>query len=190
MLVDMITQADLNVPTLGERRVRSPLPMSTVPGDGVGDFMPDDARVLYEICCPADKSPSDLKFELAGPREFLFFNPSETRAAIVTCGGLSPGINNIIRTLYFELAVNYAIREVLGIRFGYQGLNPQAGAPPIPLTSQMVEGIHHLGGTILGTSRGSQDIRVMVDFLQSAQYRHLVLRRRRRNAKRRPRNRS
>jgi 6-phosphofructokinase 1 len=169
MLIAMITQADLNVPTLGERRFRSPLPMSTAPGDGVGDFVPDDARVLYEICCPAGKSPSDLKFELAGPREYLFFKPSETRAAIVTCGGLSPGINNIIRTLYFELAVNYGIREVLGVRFGYQGLNPQASAPPIPLTSRMVEEIHHLGGTILGTSRGSQDVRVMVDFLKSAQ---------------------
>jgi 6-phosphofructokinase 1 len=167
MLARMITQADLSVRTLGECRLRSPLPMSTVPGDGVGDFVPDDARMLYEICFRAGKTASDLAFELAGPREHLFFKPAETRAAIVTCGGLCPGINNIIRTLFFELVVNYGIREMLGIRFGYQGLNPQAGAPPIRLTNKMVEEIHHLGGTILGTSRGSQDVRVMVDFLQS-----------------------
>jgi 6-phosphofructokinase 1 len=163
----MITQAELTVPTLGESRVRSPLPMSTVPGDGVGDFVPDDGRMLYEICFRAGKAPSNVALELAGPRERIFFNPAETRAAIVTCGGLSPGLNNIIRTLFFELAVNYGIREVLGIRFGYQGLNPQAGTPPIRLTSQLVEEIHHIGGTILGTSRGSQEVRVMVDFLQS-----------------------
>jgi 6-phosphofructokinase 1 len=167
MLTRMITQADLTVRTLGERRVRSPLPMSTVPGDGVGDFVPDDARMSYEICFRAGKTPSDLAFELAGPREHLFFDPAETRAAIVTCGGLSPGLNNIIRTLFFELVVNYGIREMLGIRFGYQGLNPQAGTPPIRLTNKLVEEIHHLGGTILGTSRGSQNVRVMVDFLQS-----------------------
>jgi 6-phosphofructokinase 1 len=168
MLARMITQADLLVATLGERRLRSPLPLSTVPGDGVGDFVPDDMRALYEICFSAGKPASDLAFEVAGPRQHLFFNPADTRAAVVTCGGLSPGINNIIRTLFFELVVNYGIREMLGVRFGYQGLNPLAGKPPLPLTNQIVEEIHHLGGTILGTSRGSQDVREIVDFLQTA----------------------
>ena len=165
----MITQEDLVVSTLGECRIRSPLPMSTMLGDGVGNFVPDDMRLLYDICLPAGQSPADLAFELAGPREQLFFDPPQTRAAIVTCGGLCPGINNIIRTLFFDLTVNYGIHEILGIRFGYQGLNPQAGTPPIVLTGRMVEDIHHLGGTILGTSRGSQDVRLMVDFLDQVQ---------------------
>jgi 6-phosphofructokinase 1 len=161
----MITQRELAVPTLGERRHLSPLPMSTVPNDGVGDFVSDDMRVLYDIRLPAGTTPSDLTFELAGPRQHIYFDPQKTRAAIVTCGGLCPGINNVIRTLYFELTANYGIREVLGIRFGYQGLSPQSIAPPVVLTNQIVDGIHHLGGTILGSSRGPQAPRVVVDFL-------------------------
>jgi 6-phosphofructokinase 1 len=166
MLARMITQHDLLVPTLGERRHRSPLPMSTLPNDGVGDFIPDDMRVLHDIQVRAGQAPSDLAFEQAGPREHLFFDPAKTRAAIVTCGGLCPGLNNIIRTLFFELNANYGIAEVLGIRFGYWGLCPEAD-PPIVLTGKMVEGINHEGGTILGSSRGPQDPRTTVDFLLS-----------------------
>jgi 6-phosphofructokinase 1 len=161
----MVSHDDLRVKTLGERRRRSPLPMSTVPGDGVGDFVPDDMRVLYDTRFREGRPPGDLAFELAGPRELIFFDPPKTRAAIVTCGGLCPGLNNVIRTLYFGLTANYGVGEVLGIRFGYQGLNPQEGQPPIRLTSTLVQNIHHLGGTLLGTSRGGQEAATMVDFL-------------------------
>jgi 6-phosphofructokinase 1 len=99
----------------------------------------------------------------------LFFDAPRTRAAVVTCGGLCPGINNVIRTLFFELTKNYGVRELLGIRFGFQGLNPQVGKPPTKLTSKMVQDIHHAGGTFLGTSRGEQKISVVVDFLQNAE---------------------
>jgi 6-phosphofructokinase 1 len=163
----MITHAELAVRTLGEPNHRSPLPMSRMQSDGLPDFVPEDVRVLVETRVRAGRPPSDLAFELAGPRERLFFDPSRARAAIVTCGGLCPGINNVIRTLYFELTDNYGVREILGIRFGYQGLNPEAGTPPIVLSGNIVEEIHHLGGTILGTSRGAQEPAVMVDFLQS-----------------------
>jgi 6-phosphofructokinase 1 len=169
MLTRMITQADLVVPTLGERRHLSPLPMSTVPDDGVGDFMPDDMRLLYEARLPAGSAPTDLAFELAGPRQHIFFDPARTRAAIVTCGGLCPGLNNVIRTLYFELTANYGVAEVLGIRFGYEGLNSSQGQPPVVLTSAMVEGIHRLGGTILGSSRGPQDPAITVEFMHRRQ---------------------
>jgi 6-phosphofructokinase 1 len=166
MLTRMITQDDLAVPTLGEGRHLSPLPLSTVPGDGVGDFVPDEARVLYDIRLQARQRPSDLAFEQAGPRQHLFFDPPQTRAAVVTCGGLCPGINNVIRTLFFELTVNYGIREVLGIRFGFEGLNPEKGEPPLTLTRETVAGIHLTGGTILGTSRGPQDPTTTVRFLE------------------------
>jgi 6-phosphofructokinase 1 len=165
----MFTPEALVVPNLGERRFLSPLPMSTVPNDGVGDFVPDDMRVLCEVRFNAGNPPPDIGFELAGPRQYLFFEPPKTRAAIVTCGGLCPGINNVIRTLFFELTRNYGIREVLGIRFGYEGLNPQKGTPPVKLTSEMVEGIHREGGTILGSSRGPQDPAITVAFLKSSQ---------------------
>lgn len=143
--------------------------MSTTPGDGVGDFVPDDVRVLYESRFIAGQTASDLSFEAAGPREMLFFEPSKTRAAIVTCGGLCPGINNVIRTLFFELTTNYGVPEILGIRFGYQGLNPLEARPPLVLNQGLVEEIHHLGGTILGTSRGAQEPAAMVDYLQRAE---------------------
>jgi 6-phosphofructokinase 1 len=123
-------------------------------------------RVLYDIRFPAGRRPSDLAFELAGPRQHLFFDPPQTRAAVVTCGGLCPGINNVIRTLFFELTENYGVRTVLGIRFGLEGLNPQTGEPPVKLTKEMVSGIHLLGGTILGTSRGPQDPKTIVSFLE------------------------
>ena len=161
----MRSQDDLAVTNLGERRQPSPLPLSTVPGDGVGDFVPDDMRVLYDIRFPAGRRIADLAFELAGPRQHLFFNPPQTRAAVVTCGGLCPGINNVIRTLFFELTENYGVREVLGVRFGFEGLNSQQGEPPVRLTKEMVAGIHLMGGTIIGTSRGPQDVKTAVSFL-------------------------
>ena len=162
----MRKQDDLLVTHLGERRHPSPLPLSTVTGDGVGDFVPDDMRVLYDIRFPAGRRPSDLAFELAGPRQHLFFDPPQTRAAVVTCGGLCPGINNVIRTLFFELTENYGVREVLGIRFGLEGLNLQSGEPHLKLTKEMVAGIHQLGGTIIGTSRGPQEPNTIVRFLE------------------------
>lgn len=160
----MVTHEELSVPTLGRCRYLSPLPMSTEPDDGIGDFVADDERVLVDIRFHAGRPPSDLAFERAGARERIFYDPPATRAAIVTCGGLCPGLNNVIRTLVFELTVNYGIQEVLGIRYGYAGLNRDA-QPPIVLTGDMVDDLQHKGGTLLGTSRGNQDCAESIDFL-------------------------
>jgi 6-phosphofructokinase 1 len=139
--------------------------MSTVPNDGVGDFIVDNESVRHDICGLVGTPPSDLIFERAGAREHIFFDPAKTRAAIVTCGGLSPGLNNVIRTLYFELSRNYGVREVLGIRYGYQGLHPDAAETPLVLEAKTVEDIQHFGGTLLGTSRGGHDPQLTVDVL-------------------------
>jgi 6-phosphofructokinase 1 len=155
----------LNIATLGATEYTSPLPMSFVSGDNVGDFVSDRLRLAYEPRFIPGEKGRELSFELAGPRHKLFFDPAETCAAIVTCGGLCPGINNIIRGLVQELLLNYGIKRVLGIRYGYQGLNPVEGRPPLELTYEAVEDIHHKGGTILGTSRGPHESNVMVDFL-------------------------
>jgi 6-phosphofructokinase 1 len=160
-----LTPEELNIATLGKPEFRSPLPLSFVEGDDVGDFVSDRFRLHYEPRFVPGEKLCELSFELAGPRHKLFFEPAETTAAIVTCGGLCPGINNVIRGLVQELTVNYGISRVLGIRYGYQGLNAKEGRPPIELTWDNVEAIHHQGGTILGTSRGDQDVGVMVDFL-------------------------
>jgi 6-phosphofructokinase 1 len=139
--------------------------MSTTPDDGVGDFTMDDECVRHDICHRAGTAPKDLVFERAGAREHTFFEPARTRAAIVTCGGLSPGLNNVIRTLYFELSMNYGVSEVLGIRYGYQGLHPESAESPLVLTPAMVDDIQHFGGTLLGTSRGGHDPSLTVDVL-------------------------
>ncbi len=106
-----------------------------------------------------------MLFEVAGPRERLYFDPAVTRAGIVTCGGLCPGLNNVIRSLVLELHHGYGVREILGFRNGYQGLGPLRGGEPITLTPEFVEDIHRDGGTVLNTSRGPVDVSVAVDNL-------------------------
>jgi 6-phosphofructokinase 1 len=123
-------------------------------------------RVPANIVRTADAPPTgDLLFELAGPRETLFFHSPETRAGIVTCGGLCPGLNDVIRSLFYEMHHAYGAREVLGFRWGYQGLDPERGAEPLVLTPEMVRGIHLQAGTVLGTSRGPVDMARAVDNL-------------------------
>lgn len=156
-----------NITSLGSPEFQSPLPMSLVSGDDISDFVSDRFRLVYEPRFVPGEETCNLSFELAGPRHGLFFDPTKTSAAVVTCGGLCPGINNIIRSLVQELMLNYGLTRVLGIRYGYQGLNPSEGRPPLELTYEVVEDIHHKGGTILGTSRGPHEPEVMIDFLES-----------------------
>lgn len=126
----------------------------------------DKARVPANVICDADRPPCDNEyFELAGPRDKLFFAPENTRAGIVTCGGLCPGLNHVIRSLFMALRFTYGVRHVLGFRGGYQGLDPASGLEPIVLTPEFVEDIHKQGGTVLGTSRGPVDVGRAVDDL-------------------------
>jgi 6-phosphofructokinase 1 len=161
----MNEKIDTTIATLGERTIHSPLPMNTNSGDAIGNFVPDTTRIRYNAEVDGDSQEPDLLFEKAGPREKIFFDPAKSRAAIVTCGGLCPGLNNVIRSAYRELC-NYGVPEVWGIRYGYEGLNPAVGLPPVRLTPEMVEDIHYDGGTILGSSRGNQPVPGAVDFLQ------------------------
>jgi 6-phosphofructokinase 1 len=160
---------ELAVASLGECRHPSPLSLPPSESGSTGSFVDDATRVRCRIeVRPGDGSGDDAEgcFEKAGPRQNLFFEPAATRAAIVTCGGLCPGINNVVRSAFYQLFYRYGVREVLGIRYGFQGLNPTAGRPPIALTPERVEGIHRIGGTFLGSSRGPQNTALMVDFLQ------------------------
>ena len=138
----------MNIPALGATRVPSPLRL------WVDESQRVPATILRTVDAPSEDS---LLFELAGAREHLFFNPSETRAGIVTCGGLCPGLNDVVRSLFLEMHHAYGVRDVLGFRWGYQGLDPEHGAEPLVLTHEMVDRIHLQAGTILGTSRGPVD---------------------------------
>jgi 6-phosphofructokinase 1 len=138
----------MDIAVLGAARYPSPLKR----------WVKDSERIPATIVRTVEARPADdLLFELAGARENLFFNPPETRAGIVTCGGLCPGLNDVIRSLFFEMHHAYGVKEVLGFRWGYQGLDPEHGAEPLLLTPELVDGIHLEGGTILGTSRGPVD---------------------------------
>jgi len=147
----------MTIPRLGEPRFATPI-RHTVP-DSV--FVPE-----HIVRGPQQPVPAtETLFELAGPRERLFFDPARTRAGIVTCGGLCPGLNDVIRSLFLELHYGYGVQEVIGFRGGYQGLDPSLGPDPIALTPALVSRIHQQGGTVLGTSRGPVDIGRAVDAL-------------------------
>ena len=146
----------LRISQLGEPRYESPVPY----------VVSDDACVPSSVNWKSGEAPEDLFcFEKAGPRSRIFFDPKTVRAGIVTCGGLSPGLNNIIRSVVLELNNAHGVPSVLGFREGFRGLNPAEAEPPVELTPALVDDIHQHGGTILGTSRGPVDIGVGVETL-------------------------
>jgi len=134
-------------------------------------FINDDEHVLYhsdlrEIQSCLDAGIKPPCFEMAGPREKIYFDPSKLKCGIVTCGGLCPGLNDVIRAIVLSLFHHYGVRTVFGFRYGFEGLSHKYGHVPMALTPEVVEDIHQKGGTILGSSRGPQDVPEMVDNLE------------------------
>jgi 6-phosphofructokinase 1 len=107
-----------------------------------------------------------VSFEKAGPKETIYFEPAKTKVAIVTCGGLCPGLNNVIRGLVNQLFYRYGVSRILGIRYGYEGFISKFNHSVIELTAPMVSDIHLAGGSFLGMSRGEQDVKEIVDTLE------------------------
>ncbi len=158
-----VNDLDLIVPRLGECRI--PSPMSGV------NFVVDDAHVLYhgnlktvERYQEAGKKPPC--FEMAGPREKIYFDPAKLKCGIVTCGGLCPGLNDVIRAIVLSLFHHYGVRTVFGFPYGFEGLSYRHGHVPIELNPKIVQNIHQQGGTILGSSRGPQEVPELVDTLE------------------------
>ena len=148
---------------LGQCTIETPLDRST-------PFTADEAQVFYDR--EADGARTNFAkngllhaFEKAGPREKLFFDPNWCKAAILTAGGLCPGLNNVIKGLTETLIKVYGVPVVYGIPYGYAGLNPALGHRPVILDTNTVDGIHEQGGTILGSSRGQQDTKTMLETL-------------------------
>ncbi len=149
------------VARLGDARYPSPLQTPL--------YIPEAARVLQHVdpgqVADELSRGEALSFENAGPRSHIFFRPEETRAAIVTCGGLCPGLNNVIQSLVRTMYYHYGVKDILGVRYGYEGLIEDFGHGFMPLSPTDVRDLHSKGGTILGSSRGPQDIGLMVDTL-------------------------
>jgi 6-phosphofructokinase 1 len=164
-----ITPAALSIRRLGEPGILSPLAGLVQGRASSPHYVHETDRVLLDDTlesaearlCGVGDLPS---LEPGGPREYIFFDPARTRAAIVTCGGLCPGLNNVIRGLVLQLAENYGVTEILGFRDGFRGLAGET--EPVRLTPGVVANIHNRGGTILGTSRGGQDPERMVTTLE------------------------
>ncbi|MFY9934228.1 MAG: ATP-dependent 6-phosphofructokinase [Streptosporangiaceae bacterium] len=156
----LIDAADLMVDRLGEPVVVSPMAGLLRGRASSQHYVHESDRVLLDDTaamavarnCAASELPS---LEPGGPREYIYFDPARTRVGIVTCGGLCPGLNNVIRGLVLGLAENYGVTDIVGFRNGYQGLI--GDDEPVRLTPALVADIHNHGGTILGTSRGGQD---------------------------------
>jgi 6-phosphofructokinase 1 len=143
-------------------------------------FVEDTERVLlnltlghFKACLVRGGEPDSL--ELAGPRRRIYFDPSKTKAAIVTCGGLCPGLNDVIRAVVNELHYIYGVQTIYGVRYGLQGFIPEYGHDMVDLTPDLVADIHTLGGTVLGSSRGQQDIGAICDCLDRMNIRQLYM---------------
>jgi 6-phosphofructokinase 1 len=154
---------DFSIQNLGERTVSSAVTVSY--------FTQDEKRILFnnDLHHYLDFRKNEslpLSLEIAGPREKIFFDPPKTKAAIVTCGGLCPGINDVIRSLVMELYHRYEVKNIVGIKYGFQGLISKYGHQVMEMTPEIVNDIHMDGGSILSSSRGRQDIEEMVNVLK------------------------
>ncbi len=151
--------ADFLIPRLGTPKVLSPIRLSPNDDEGLASFVGDEQRVAHSIETTVEAAPTASVeamglLEKAGPRQRIFFDPSKVHAGIVTCGGLCPGLNNVIRSIVMTLWHRYGARRISGIRYGYRGLLPDLRLPVKELTPDTVVDIHRSGGTILGASRG------------------------------------
>ncbi len=152
---------DTAIPTLGPAKIPSPLSYTSFTEGKTPFFL--DGEYIDELC---GKEPMPTWFEPAGPREKLYFDSSKTKCAIVTCGGLCPGINDVIRAIVMEAFHNYKVPAVLGIQYGLEGFIPKYGHEIVALTPTSVADIHQFGGTMLGSSRGPQSSEEIVDALE------------------------
>lgn len=160
-----VSPQDTRIPTLGRARHGSPLNVVRFV-DARDDVFVDVYRRGHGRDAMGRRRGAAV-FEHAGPRRQIYFDPARTRCAVVTCGGLCPGINNVIRAIVMEAHWQYGVPCILGVRYGLRGFIPAYGYEPMELTPDVVTHIHEFGGTVLGTSRGPQDSGAILDALQS-----------------------
>lgn len=165
-----MTTEDFEVKQLGRGTVSSPLKPLSKGGKSAFGFIDEGDRVLHDAALSGlnhslGAGSTPISFEKAGPHRSLFFDPRTTKAAIVTCGGLCPGLNNVIQSIVYQLYYRYNVTQIVGIKYGYEGFIAKYNHNVVPLTPKGIDKIHLYGGTILGSSRGEQDVKEIVDRL-------------------------
>ncbi|MCL1813052.1 MAG: ATP-dependent 6-phosphofructokinase [Treponema sp.] len=161
---------DFTIETLGTCTINSPISLSKVRGDFIANYVDDDEYVRLEtVAKPGKQEAIDRKqiLEAAGPREMIYFSPQHVHAGIVSCGGLCPGINDVIRAIVRCLWYRYGVRRITGIRYGYKGFLPEYRFGTKELNPDIVDDIHKLGGTFLGSARGGgREVTQIVDTME------------------------
>ncbi|MGE4504249.1 MAG: ATP-dependent 6-phosphofructokinase [Desulfovibrionaceae bacterium] len=153
------------IDVLGEAKVDNPLNFDFYVDESDSVFV--EVYKEYRMCITDGEGGEEpAMFEHAGPREKIYFDSAKTRCAIVTCGGLCPGLNDVIRAIVMECIHNYHVPAVYGIRYGLAGFIPSCGYDYMELTGDNVANIHEFGGTMLGSSRGPQEPGDIVDALE------------------------
>ena len=156
------------IETIGEAKISSPIQMSVNEGDGLADYVEDTDKIYLNIDHKGRKNEQEEEvLELAGPRKKIYFKPSRVRVAICTCGGICPGLNNVIRSVVRCFWYRYGVRRISGVPFGYLGLLADSPWPMIELNPDIVDDIQEKGGTILGSARGGgKEVVQIVDTLE------------------------
>ena len=175
-ITSYLTEEDVRIETIGVPKTETPVRCYSNEGQpspqrSCKNYVRDQDRVLIDLseqyfleCFRRDEAP--LSFEKAGPRNKIFYHPKQVKCAIVTAGGLCPGLNDVIRAIVLELYFIYGVRNIIGIPYGFQGFIPACNHAVIELNPERVSSIHELGGTILSSSRGQYPIEDIVDSLQ------------------------
>lgn len=166
-----MNEMDFTISVLGSETVQSPILLSEGNEEYISSYVDDDQRIFYNVKTTVDTANRSFiqsaLLERAGPRKNIYFEPAKVNAGIVTCGGLCPGLNDVIRAIVMCLWYRYGVKQIRGIKFGFRGLIPQFNLPLLELKPQNVDGIHRNGGTILGSSRGYGDcVEQIVDSME------------------------
>jgi len=125
------------ISSLGEAKISTPV-QKRAGGSDVIRFVTDDDRVVIEI---DDRQIARM------------LNDGQN----LPCFELA---------VVLELHYGYGVRNIFGIRYGLQGFIAGYGHDLIDLTPESVVNIHDRGGTVLGSSRGPQDIDEIIDSLE------------------------
>jgi len=153
---------DTTIPALGVAKIPSPLRHC--------NFVEQNETIVLNLTEEEADVPGvhgqPMSFEKAGPCGKLYYDSSKVKCAIVTCGGLCPGINDVIRAIVMDAYHHYRVASVIGIRYGLQGFIPKYGHDIMELTPDNVSNFHVFGGTELGSSRGPQAPDEIVDALE------------------------